>query len=298
MKTINCLTIIAFGVIVLSCNTTANQMKLMEVQAERDSLLLLSQQQDSIKAVLDTYVETIALTLDSIKTQEQILTVKVDESGRRLRKQEIKDNLALLATIITRQRERIEIMESQLLRQGLDSSSHYRTIISHLYDEIDAKNAKIAEMSLEIQRQSQTINRLNNRVTNLESDVNAISLHAKEQAETIALQDEILSAQNDQLNTGYLMVGTRKELQNAGLVSKGLFNGGRLNSSNIDLSQFDQIDIRYFSEITVNGKNIKLLSPHPASSYSIEYLGNGESLLLIKDPAVFWSISNYIIIQN
>lgn len=285
------------GLILNSCHNNQQLMEIAELRAQRDSLQVLTQMQDSSQAVYESYVKTIALTLDSIKVQEQILTIKTDENGRPLKKNEIKQNLELLASIIKRQRERIELLEAQMLRQGIDSTSHYRTLISHLYDEIDRKNAQIEQMEIELAKQNRMISRLNTRVANLESDVDAISTHAKEQAETIAIQTEIMNAQNDQLNAGFIFIGTRKELISAGILAKGLFNSGKLNSSGLDLSLFEQVDIREVQELSCNSSHIKILSTHPAHSYTIRNNYDKTSTLLIKNPGAFWSLSNYIIIQ-
>lgn len=289
--------VLAIGLLSLSCNSKKQQEKIASLTQTLDSLQQITQQQDSSRAILDAYVETIALTLDSIKINEQILTVQVDERGRRLKKSEIERNLEALADVIKRQRERIEELETTLMTHGIDSSSHYRMIIAHLYAELDEKNQRIAELERSLQGQTRTIAHLNSRVSSLESDMDALSAHAREQAETIALQTDILNAQNEQLNIGYLFIGSRKELQNAGILSKNIFNGSKIMTSNLNFSKFAQIDIREFSEIVCQSKHPKVLSSHPAHSYSIDKSGDGNSTLTIKDPGAFWSLSNYLIIQ-
>ena len=289
--------VLAVGLLSLSCNSKKQQEKIASLTQTLDSLQQITQQQDSSRAILDAYVETIAQTLDSIKINEQILTVQVDERGHRLKKSEIERNLETLADVIKRQRERIEELEATLMTHGIDSSSHYRMIIAHLYAEIDEKNQHIADLERSIQGQTRTIARLNSRVTSLESDMDALSTQAREQAETIALQTDILNAQNAQLNIGYLFIGSRKELQNAGILSKNIFNGNKIMTSDLDLSKFSQIDIREFSEIVCKSKHTKLLSSHPANSYSIDKSGDGSSIVTVKDPGAFWSLSNYLIIQ-
>lgn len=289
--------VLAIGLLSVSCNSKKQQEKIASLTQTLDSLQQITQQQDSSRAILDAYVETIALTLDSIKINEQILTVQVDERGRRLKKSEIERNLEALADVIKRQRERIEELETTLMTHGIDSSSHYRMIIAHLYAELDEKNQRIAELERSLQGQTRTIAHLNSRVSSLESDMDALSAHAREQAETIALQTDILNAQNEQLNIGYLFIGSRKELQNAGILSKNIFNGSKIMTSNLNFSKFAQIDIREFSEIVCQSKHPKVLSSHPAHSYSIDKSGDGNSTLTIKDPGAFWSLSNYLIIQ-
>ena len=60
---------------------------------------------------------------------------------------------------------------------------------------------------------------------------------------------------------------------------------------------FTKVDIRTFTEVTINSGNPKILTQMPASSYRIEK-GKGSSILYILDPTAFWSVSNYLIIQT
>lgn len=289
--------VFAIGLLCLSCTSKKQQERIASLTQTLDSLQQIAQQQDSSRAILDAYVETIAMTLDSIRINEQILTVQVDEGGHRLKKSEIERNLETLADIIKRQRERIQDLEMNLKNHGVDSSSHYQKIIAHLYLELDKKNQRIAELERSLQLQSRTISHLNSRVSNLETDMDALSTHAREQAETIAMQTDIMKAQDAQLNVGYLFIGSRKELQQAGILSKNIFSGSKISASELDLSKFAQIDIREFSEIICESRHPKVLSSHPAGSYSIEKTGEKSARLTIKDPGAFWSLCNYLIIQ-
>ncbi len=58
------------GLILNSCHNNQQLMEIAELRAQRDSLQVLTQMQDSSQAVYESYVKTIALTLDSIKVQE------------------------------------------------------------------------------------------------------------------------------------------------------------------------------------------------------------------------------------
>ena len=289
--------VFSIGFFCLSCNSKKQQERIVSLTQTLDSLQQITQQQDSSRAILDAYVETIAMTLDSIKINEKILTVQVDERGHRLKKSEIERNLETLADVIKRQRERIEELEKALMNHGIDSLSHYRTIIAHLYAELDAKNQRIAELEHNLQGQTRTIAHLNSRVSALENDMDALSTHAREQAETIAIQTEILNAQNAQLNIGYLFIGNRRELQNAGIIPKNIFGGSKINASELDLSKFVQVDVREFNDIVCKSKHPKILSSHPAGSYSIENTNDGCTILSVKDSGLFWSLSTYLIIQ-
>ena len=61
---------------------------------------------------------------------------------------------------------------------------------------------------------------------------------------------------------------------------------------------FSSVDIRLFREVTVNSSSPKILTSMPESSYNWVKLGDGIMLLKIKDPSLFWSLSNFLIIQT
>ena len=102
-------------------------------------------------------------------------------------------------------------------------------------------------------------------------------------------------------NIDYLIeknrIGTKKELTSQGLLSGGFLQKKRVNHDAINKDMFTKVDIRTFTEVTINSSNPKILTQMPASSYRIEK-GKGSSILYILDPTAFWSVSNYLIIQT
>lgn len=279
--------------VLVGCQT---RRRLSEVTYQRDSLLALTQQQDSVRESIDAYIGTLVETLDSIKSQEKILTVQRREDGRAMKKDEIRNNLELFSRIIHRQRDRIQDLESELATYGLDSTSNYRMLISHLYQQIDEKNAQIVQLKKDLEAKDVTITHLSGKVVSLEKDVQDISEQVTAHEVTIAEQTEILQEQSDMLNKAYIKVGTRKELQAAGLIGN-LFQGGKLMVSSLDLSKFLEIDIREFEEMQLSSKHPRLISSHPSNSYEIERQQDGESILRIIDPSSFWGVSNVLVIQ-
>lgn len=279
--------------VLVSCQT---RRRLSEVTYQRDSLLALTQQQDSIKESIDAYIGTLVETLDSIKTQEKILTIQRKEDGQALKKDEIRNNLELFSRIIHRQRDRIQDLEAKLENYGLDSTSKYRVLISHLYQQIDEKNVQIAHLKKDLETKNVTITRLSGKVDSLKKDVQDISEQVSAHEVTIAEQTEILQEQSDMLNKAYIKVGTRKELKAAGLIGN-LFQGGKLQVSSLDLSQFTPVDIREIEEIQLSSNHPRLISSHPSNSYEIKRQQVGGSVLRILDSPSFWSVSNILVIQ-
>ena len=292
---------IVLAVVLASTFISCNTKQLKQVTAQRDSLLVVTQQQDAFQAEVDDYMETLASTLDSIKTQESILTVRKDESGRPLQRKEIMNNLQTLGDVIQRQRERIEELDAKLVKQGKEAS-HYRTVIAHLRTQIEEKDAQIAQMRDELNRKEAAIANLNTKVNTLEKDVADYSSKNKEQEKTIAAQAEMVNKQSRMLNTGYVFTGTSKDIKKAGLKAKGVLKGGQLNPEGLDMGIFKNVDTRSFKELKLKSERPKLLTTHPKSSYTIREEEDADGYvesctLIIKDAKAFWSVSSYLVIQ-
>ena len=102
------------------------------------------------------------------------------------------------------------------------------------------------------------------------------------------------------LNTAYVVVGTKKELKENGIIdSEGGFLGlGRVKSlaADADDDWFIPIPINETEEIDLACKKAKLLTSHPESSYSLKGDKTIESLVII-DPIAFWDKSDFLIIE-
>ena len=66
---------------------------------------------------------------------------------------------------------------------------------------------------------------------------------------------------------------------------------------NFDKGYFTKIDIRLDKEIKLYSKSAKLLTSHPASSYTLEQDANKQYTLRINDPETFWAASKYLVVQ-
>lgn len=143
--------------------------------------------------------------------------------------------------------------------------------LNRLRQELDAKDIHIAELD-------ETVNNLNTNVTNLTAE--------SEQ------KSQVISHQDKQLNTAWYVFGTRKELK-----EQNIIDGGKVLSSNFNKNYFTKIDIRKDKEIKLYSKSAKLLTAHPASSYTLTRDANKQYVLRITNPQIFWSTSKYLVIQ-
>ena len=100
------------------------------------------------------------------------------------------------------------------------------------------------------------------------------------------------------MNECYVRFGTKKELQKAGILSgSGLFSKKKLNVANFNPDSFRKVDIRSLHEVKLNSGNPKILSQMPASSYKLQKNEDKTTTLVILDPAKFWSVSNYLVVE-
>lgn len=78
---------------------------------------------------------------------------------------------------------------------------------------------------------------------------------------------------------------------------KILQSGDVLKSADFNKDYFTQIDIRTTKEIKLYSKRAELLTTHPTGSYELVKDDKGQLTLKITNPAEFWSVSRYLVIQ-
>ena len=260
------------SIFLFSCGGSIDGSKLL---AERDSILEVNERQQKELDDINFVMYEVSACLDSLAEQEQFLYVS--KEGIKLPKHTILENLRSFEELLNRQRQQITMLQDSLYNRK-DSTSRYFKLVEFLNKELAEKDLTIQTLQKEI-----AVNR---------RDI--AELQEKER-----IHKQALEMQSDMLNECYVKVGTKKELQNAGLLeSKGLFSKKKVNSSSLNKDLFMKVDIRNFLELPISAKKIKIMTPEPpATSYIIEKTTSGV-ILRIQDPTAFWNASNYLIIQT
>lgn len=236
----------------------------------------------------------MASCIDSIVQQESILLVRVDpETNYRYTKAEIRERLNLLSDVITRQRIKIqELYDSLSIPNTTDtiSSSGLNKMVKFLNTQLEEKEAKIQSLLHELNIKNKNIKQLNTRIDNLTTELTTVN-------ETNSNLITAVVEQTKMLNEGYILIADKKTLQALGVITKGnLFKKSKFVPANIDKSKCQVVDISMVSEIPLASSKPQILSLNPEGSYTLENSTSGK-VLKILDPAKFWSISNYLIIQ-
>ena len=271
--------------IVMLTACTGNSAK---SNAERDSIAFENQR-------LNEFLDIVAYSLDSINGQERYLYQ--DREGRIItNKEQIRNNLRLFKYTLDEQRKRIAELEEQLKNSDNLHSKKIQAVINSMQAQLDEKDAIIAQLEEELERKDANITTLKAHVEKLSTNVSTLSNQVEELNEKNQEKEENLQSANQEiasLSTGYVLMGTKKDLSATGVMSGGFLKKKKVNLSNADNAKFKKVDTRSCKRIEVPGENAKVLTPQPSSSYSIE--GN---TIIITSPEDFWGVSRYLVIQH
>lgn len=287
MKTIKIITITCISVLLYSCGENMQQ----EYSIKIDSLQSVINERTSQYDELTSYLDFVASGLDSINSMENIIYLGKDEvTGKKLTRQEIRQRIDDLKKLVIRQRTRIEELSDSLSFITDKKVAALQTIIANL-------NAQLEEKERTIQQLKGELNSSRTTITNLQANVSKLHEEKGMLEEHVSMQEEALERQNEMINEGYYIIGTRKELKAAGVISANLLQKSKVNLETADLSKLQKIDIRTFSnEMKINAKKAVILSHMPEASYSMVQ-ENGQVILYIKDATLFWSLSKILVIQ-
>lgn len=274
--------LVVFSSCLFSCRNNQDD-KTAELQAQIDSLETVNTSLLEKQKETSDFLGIIMESIDSIAEQENyIRMISKGVEGRRLSMAEQKQRLKEFAELLERQRNRIAQLEDSLANKG-EGFEKLSRLINYLNQQLDEKNRQINALQKQIASGRIQVQNLIEKVDSLTSSNNALA--------------EAVVVQNDIINEGYFIIGSKKELKAAGVLTGGGLSRKKLNASNFANAGFTKVDIANFTEITINSSKIEILTSMPKGSYQIVPSGD-QCKLIIIDPTSFWSVSNYLVIQT
>lgn len=264
---------------------------------ERDSQIQENQANKEELAELNSIISTVSAGLDSISIQEGILYSGKTRDGVALNRNQIIANINSMAEILKRQREKIQSLQDSLAVRSANPNKSSQSI-EKLQNVIAFLNKQLAEKDNEIQSLRRDVNSKNRDITQLRSSLSDMRTRAEKAENRTQVVTEALAKQDEMINECYIKIGTKKQLVASGLLKGGFLQKKKVNYEGVDKSKFNPVDIRKFREITLKSSNPKILTPQPSNrSFHFEENGDGTCTLVISNPTLFWSVSNYLIIQ-
>ncbi len=278
--------------LIVSCSKQNNTTQDNILRNERDSLFALANANERNLELMTYFFDEVATCIDSITEQEAILAIQVNvETNHRYSQQEITRRLNQLSQIIQAQRQRIaSLVDSLNHRVDTIRTSGLRSTITFLTKQLVVKEEQIRHLREEISGKQRKILNLEERINKLTTDVGELTTRNSTLTEAVQSQSEII-------NEGYVLVADKQMLKEMGIIEGGgLLRKSKTNLSKITTSQCNKVNIATFKELPIHSRKVKLLSPAPASSYSLRQTGD-MTTLHISDANSFWSLSNILVIQ-
>ena len=276
----------ALGVVALLASCVSRQVA-VEAESRSDSLELVVSAKDSLINAVFADINAISENLALIKSRENLITVAGESEGGRRPVEEIDNDIKAIDRLLRENRAKIESLQraaAQLRKANLR--------IDGLEKMIADMNRQLAEKKAEVEQLRESLVRMGDEVKSLTEEV------AVRSAEVENLSGEKVELQN-QLNTGYYIVGAEKELRDAQIINKQGFIGRTLTvGRNSNFDSFTMADSRLLSEVPVGQKKATLVTSHPEGSYELVTDANKVvEKLIITDPVRFWESSKILIIS-
>lgn len=292
-KIIPILTLLFFAFLTTSCVESSKKYK--NLQAQLDSLSIVT---DSTSAQLEevfTTLNEVENGLRNIREAENIITVQSQTGGELTvnAREQMKQDVQSISDALENYKKQIAKLKSD----NRVKSAQFQKRLDALTKELEDKSELVADLRKQLEEKdtqlrvkTQQIATLDQAVSNLKSDVASLSQEKDLNKETITTQDQLL-------NTAFYIAGSKNELINSMVLSKGgLFRSAKI-SYEAEQSAFIKIDIRNIKDINLNAKKAKVLSVHPTGTYTLENDANGMLVLRISSPKAFWEQTKYLVIQ-
>lgn len=243
---------------------------------------------------LNEFLDILAYTMDSINGQEKYLYTNKD--GMPItNKEQIRNNIRIFKFNLEEQQKRIAELEVQLAeaKDNKEMVKKLRGIIKTMQIQLEEKNQLITQLQAELDQKNFNIAELKTHVQTLSNRVDELVVEAEETATNL----ETTKTELAQATIGYIIMGTKKELSSAGVLKGGFLKKKKVDNENLDVSKFKSVDTRSVSTLDIPGRDAKIMSSQPSSSYNITENDDTKTCQLqIVNSSQFWEASRYLII--
>ena len=280
--------IAATAIILVYRQKMNDDMEIGRLLGNNEELNKILLQRDSLINEWIVAFDQIEEDLKTIKHKENLISVKTEgEEISEDKKQDIIEDIKLLNTLLDENKKRIAYLEKKLKKSGISISS-LEDKVKQLEISLNEKDSSIIQLKTMLVTRDFAINELNEKVENLNDEV---------------IQSKIvINMQENQMNKAYFTMGSFKQLKEKGVIDKsgGFIGMGKTKTLNSEIKEddFEQINILETKSIPVNSKKINIITEHPAGSYELITKDDMIASIEIKDPAQFWKISKYAVIET
>lgn len=276
--------------LLFSCgNQKKSEME--RLKTENDSLQNAKVQLENEVNDYFATMNDIQENIDKIKTAQNAISVEpISENTPQNIKDKMTKDMDYINELIKTDQQEIEKLRTRMKRSTFQLDNMERNLAA-LQKQLNEESAKVARLQAQILQKDSVINQLGTTVDALGKNVKELSQANDEKAGIIQQQDEAL-------NTAWYAIGTSKELKDNKIVSSnGMFSAKKVMQGDFNKNYFVKVDSRVIKSIPLYSvSKVKILTNHPKSSYNIEK-NKDNYMLNITNPADFWSVSKYLVIE-
>jgi chromosome segregation ATPase len=269
----------------VSCDGITGGSK--KLKARNDSLsMALAQRDAELDEMMSTFndIQEGFRQINEAENRVDLQRGTISENAASVR-QQIASDIEFITKTMSDNKQQIAKLQARL-RNSNTNSAQLKKAIEALQTELVEKTKRIEELQEELASKNIRIQELDAAVSSLSADKESLAAENKAKARTVAEQDKAI-------NSAWFVFGTKSELKS----QKILKSGDVLKSTDFNKDYFTQIDIRTTKEIKLYSKRADILTTHPANTYMLEKDNKGQLTLKIINPADFWSVSKYLVIQ-
>ena len=242
--------------------------------------------QDSLLSLMNEVADGMA----QIKQMENILSSSNDLTAESSdRRQQIRNDMQVIQQTLQMRRDRLAELEKKIQNSSSNNATLQKSIAT-LKQQIADQESTIGQLRGELEKAHIHIEQLTANVDSLNTEVASVTA-AKDQAEQTA------TTLTNELNTCYYAIGSKQELKDHKLIQTGFLRKTKIMPEDFEMNYFTTGDKRTLNSIDLHSRKAKVLTNQPADSYTITDAPNGNKVLKIQNPARFWSVSNYLVIQ-
>lgn len=276
------------GLIAFMTACSDNQTKLSEAGVSYDASNEELQAALADRDTLISIITEINNGVSQIKELENIITVSNGEIPNQ-RADMINDINAIKQAIAQRQ-ARLAELEKKLSQSGIYSAQLQKDIAS-LRAQIESQQAEIAHLTEQLGIANETISSQAAQIDTLNTTVQNVSTELSESQENNAR----LTAD---LNTCYYAVGSSKNLKEKGILEKKFLRSEKVMTGSFDQSYFTKADKTTLKVIPLYAKKAEVKTNQPTDSYELRTDSHGQLELVITNPARFWQLTDYLVIET
>jgi len=270
--------------LIISCTNVKESKEFKELQAQRDSLMMLSAGTQKEAAEMMAVISEVEANFAKIREAENYISTQSAQSGEMSQdtKDRVNENFKMISEILQRNKKQLDELNKKQSGSNKEISSLKNTI-NRLNNEMKESAFRLTELQNQLSLKDE-------QIAQLSQDITSLAYETQQQSTTIREQDKTL-------HTAYYVFGTGNELKDQKILSGGFLQQTRVMKDTFNKDYFLQIDIRDVTEIPLYAPKGKLWSTHPEGTYEFVKGSDGNLVFHITDTQRFWSLTKYLIIE-